>query len=80
MDSVHLGKMTKRRTAKKPSLKKVRIRSLEGRDIGGQPPEDTLEWKVSKKLLEKQQEKKKTMRNKEKTSHQSGWHNVGFGT
>ena len=81
MDSAHLGKMTKRITAKKLSLRKVRIISLEGRKIGGQPSKDTLEWKVNKKLLGKQHQKKKkkkkTMRNKEKTSHQSGWHNMG---
>ena len=59
MDSAHLGKMTKRITAKKLSLRKVRIRSLEGRKIGGQPSKDTLEWKVNKKLLGKQHQKKK---------------------
>ena len=69
MDSAHLGKMTKRMTAKKPSLKKVKIRSLEGREIGGQPFKDSPEWKVSKKLLGKQHQKKKTMRKKERTSH-----------
>ena len=80
MDSTHLGKMTKRRTAKKLSLKRVRIRSLEGREIGGQPSKDIPKWKASKKLLGKQHQKKKIMRNKEMTSHQSGWHNVGSGT
>ena len=78
MDSAHLGKMTKRKIAKKLSLKRVRIRSLEGREIGDQP--STPEWKASKKLLGKQHQKKKTMRNKERTSHQSGWHNVGSST
>ena len=79
-DSAHLGKMTKIRTAKKLSLKRVRIRSLEGREIGGQPSKDIPEWKASKKLLGKQHQKKKIMRNKEMTSHQNGWHNVGSGT
>ena len=69
MDSAHLGKMTKRRIAKKLSLKKVKIRSLEGRETGGQPSKDTPEWKVSKKLLGKQHQKKKTIRKKERTSY-----------
>ena len=72
MDSAHLGKMTKEGQPKKLSLKKVRIRSLEGREIEGQPSKDTSEWKVSKKILGKQHQKKKPMRNKEMTSHQSG--------
>ena len=72
--------MTKRRTAKKLSLKRVKIRSFEGREIGGQPSKETPEWKVIKKLLGKQHQKKKTMRNKEKTSHQSSWHNVSSST
>ena len=61
--------MTKRRTTKKLSLKKVRFRSFEGREIGGQLFKDTSEWKVSKGLLGKQHQKKKIMRNKEMTSH-----------
>ena len=80
MDSAHLGKMTKEGQPKKLSLKKVRIRSLEGREIKCQPFKDTQEWKVSKKHLGKQQQKKKTMRNKEMINYQSGWHNVSFGT
>ena len=70
MDSAHLGKMTKRITAKKLSLRKVRIRSLEGRKIGGQPSKDTLEWKVNKKLLGKQHQKKK--KEKEKNYEKQG--------
>ena len=76
----HLGKMTKRRTGQKAESEKVRFRSLEGREIGGQPSKDTPEWKVSKKILGKQHQKKKTMRNKERTSRQRGWHNVGSST
>ena len=69
MDLAHLGKMSKEGLPKKLSLKKVRIKSLEGREIEGQPFKDTLEWKVSKKLLGKQHQKKKNMRNKEMTNH-----------
>ena len=64
----------------KAESKKVSHRSLEGRKIGGQLPRDTLEQKVSKRLLGKKHQKKKTMRNKEGTSHQSCWHNMGSGT
>ena len=80
MDLAHLGKMTKRRIAQKLSMKMVRIRSLKGRKIGGQPSKDTPEWKVSKKLFGKYHQKKKTIRNKEMTNYQSGRHNVGSGT
>ena len=69
MDLAHLGKMSKEGLPKKLSLKKVRIKSLEGREIEGQPFKDALEWKVSKKLLGKQHQKKKNMRNKEMTNH-----------
>ena len=77
MDSVSLGKMTKRRTGQKAESEKVRFRSLEGREIEGWLSKDNLEWKVSKRILGKQCQKKKTMRNKERTSYQSGWHNMG---
>ena len=73
------GKNDKNKDSQKAESKKVRFRSLEGREIGGQLFKDTPEWKVSKRLLGKQHQKKKTMRNKERTSHQSGWHNMGFG-
>ena len=58
----------------------MRFRSLEGREFGGQLSKDALEWKVSKRLLEKKHQKKKIMRNKEGTSHQSGWHSMGSST
>ena len=64
----------------KAESEKVRFRSLEGREIGCLLSKDTLEWKVSKRLLGKQHQKKKTMRNKERTNHQSGWHNMGSST
>ena len=35
---------------------------------------------VSKRLLGKKYQKKKIMKNKERTGHQSYWHNMGFGT
>ena len=63
------GKNDKNKYSQKAESKKVRFRSLEGREIGGQLFKDTLEWKVSKRLLGKQHQKKKTMRNKERTSH-----------
>ena len=80
MDSGHLGQNDKKEGQPKAESENVRFRSLKGREIKGQLSRDTLEWKVSKKLLRKQHQKKKTMRNKERTSHQNGWHNVGFGT
>ena len=64
----------------KAESEKVRFRSLEGREIGCLLSKDTLEWKVNKRLLGKQHQKKKTMRNKERTNHQSGWHNMGSST
>ena len=80
MESAYLGKMTKGKAAKKLSLKKVRFRSLKGRKIRGQLSRDTPEWKVNKRLLGKKYQKKTIMRNKEGTSHQSCWHNIGSGT
>ena len=53
MDSGHLGKMKKKKDGQKAEFEKVRFRSLEGREIGGQPFKDTPEWKVSKNLLGK---------------------------
>ena len=43
---------------------------------------DALEWKVSKRFLgkKKKHQKKKTIRNKKETSHQSGWYSMGCGT
>ena len=41
MESVHSGKMTKGKVAKKAKSKKVRCRSLEGREIRSQLPKDT---------------------------------------
>ena len=64
----------------KAKSEKVRFRSLEGREIRCLLLKDTLEWKVSKRLLGKQHQKKRTMRNKEMTNHQSGWHNMGSST
>ena len=58
----------------------MRCSSLERREIKGQLSRDTPEWKVSKRLLGKKHQKKKIMRNKEGTSHQSCWHNMGFST
>ena len=80
MESAHSGKMKKRKGSQKAEFEKVRCRSLEGREIRGQLSKDTLEWKVSKRLLGKKYQKKKIMRNKERTGHQSYWHNMGFGT
>ena len=47
------GKNDKKNDSQKAKSKKVRFKSLEGREIGGQPSKDTLKWKVSKKLLGK---------------------------
>ena len=77
MESAHLRKMTK---GKKVESENVRCRRLEGREIRGQLSRDTLEWKVSKRLLGKKQQNEKIMRNKEGTSHQNCWHNIGSGT
>ena len=74
------GKNDKKKDSQKAESEKVRFRSLKGREIGGQLSEDTPKWKVNKRLLGKQHQKKKTMRNKERTNHQSGWHNMGSGT
>ena len=74
------GKNNKKKDSKKAEFEKIKFRSLEGREIRGQPSKDTSEWKVSKKLLGKQHQKKKIMRNKEMTIHQSGWRNRGSGT
>ena len=43
----------KRKSSQKAESEKVRFRSLEGREIRGQFSKDTLEWKVSKRLLGK---------------------------
>ena len=64
-----LRKNDKGKNNKKAESEKVRFRSLEGREFGGQLSKDTLEWKVNKRLLGKKHQKKKTMRNKEGTSH-----------
>ena len=58
----------------------MRFRNLEGGRIKGQLSNDTLERKVSKRLLGKKHQKKKIMRNEEETSHQYCWHNIGSGT
>ena len=56
------------------------MRDLEGRRTKSQLFKDTPEWKVSKRLLGKKHQKEKIMRNKEGTSHQCCWHNIGSGT
>ena len=80
MELAHSGKKDKRKDSQKAESKKVRFRSLEGREIRGQLPKNNLEWKVSKRLLGKMHQKKKTIGNKEGTSHQSCCHNMGSGT
>ena len=75
-----LRKNDKRKGSQKAKSENVRFRSLEGREIKGQLSRDTLERKVSKRLLGKKHQKKTIMRNKEGTSHQSCWHNIGSGT
>ena len=64
----------------KAESENVRFRSLEKRRTKGQLSEDTLEWKISKRLLGKKHQKEKIMRNEEGSSHQCCWHNTGFGT
>ena len=66
-----LRKNDKRKDNQKAESENVRFRSLNGREIRGQLFKDTPKWKVSKKLLGKKHQKKKIMRNKEGTSHQS---------
>ena len=75
-----LRKNDKRKGIQKAEFEKIRFRSLKGREIIGQPSRDTLERKVNKRLFGKKHQKKKIMRNKEGTSHQSCWHNIGFST
>ena len=66
--------------SQKAKSEKVRCRSLERREVRGQLFKDIPERKVSKRLLGKKHQKKKTMRNKEGTSHQSCWQNMGSST
>ena len=66
-----LGKNDKKIDSQKAISENVRCRSLEGREIRGQLSRNTPEWKVSKRFLGKKHQKKKIMRNKEGTSHQS---------
>ena len=75
-----LRKNDKRKGSQKAKSENVRGRSLEGKEIRGQLSKDTPEQKVSKRFLGKKHQKKKIMRNKEGTSHQSCWHNIGFST
>ena len=75
-----LRKNDKRKDNQKAESENVRFRSLNGREIRGQLFKDTPERKVSKRLLGKKHQKKKTIRNKEGTSYQSCWHNMGSST
>ena len=72
----------KRQREKQPKVEfeNVGSRSLERRRIKGQLFKDTTEQKVNKRFLRKKLQKKKIMRNKEGTSHQCCWHNIGSGT
>ena len=73
-----LGKNDKGKRSQKLRLKKVRGR--EGRRTKSQLFRDTPEWKVSRRLLVKKYQKEKIMTNKEGTSHQCCWHNIGSST
>ena len=56
-----LGKNDKGKNNQKTESEKVRFRSLEGREFGGQLSKDALEWKVSKRLLEKKSTKRRKL-------------------
>ena len=56
-----LRKNDKGKNNQKTESEKVRFRSLEGREFGGQLSKDALEWKVSKRLLEKKSTKRRKL-------------------
>ena len=69
MDSVHLGKMTKKKDGQKLDHKEREIRN-----------QCTPEWKVSHGLSKKQHQEEENMRNREMLNLLGDGHKTGSGT